>query len=333
MALIFWWIIPVVILALVGAVVVRYFIRKKRKTDMGKNFVKIAGSAIFTKLPSFHSAVKTYKIILAVAMALLIIMLSSGTILVARLASVAVVQPENYNRDIMLCLDVSGSMWDTDAEIAGTFAKLTEKFKGERIGLAIWDSSTVTIFPLNDDYDFIKKELTKVEAYFNDEKIDVDWSYMSGVNEGQGSSLIGDGLASCVGNFDNENAERSRSIILATDNYTSGNELIALPEAAQIAKDKNIRVYGLNPADYSSRTFADEEADQYKQAVLLTEGTYYAYDNSAAVQGIVEQVNRQDATRFKGAPQLIKRDQPLIIGIVFWVSMIGFCIVAWRLRI
>jgi hypothetical protein len=325
--------IPVVILALVGAVVTRYFIRKKRKTDLKKSFAKIAGSALYTKLPSFRSAVKTYKIILAVAMSLLIVMLASGTLLVSRLASVAVVQPENYNRDIMLCLDVSGSMSVTDAEIAKTFAKLSEGFKGERIGLAIWDSSTVTIFPLNDDYDFIKKELTKVQAYFNGEEIEGGWYYMSGTREGEGSSLIGDGLASCIGNFDNEDVERSRSIIFATDNYTYGNELIALPEAAQIAKDKNIRVYGLNPADSSSRSTADKEADTYKQAVLLTSGTYYAYDNAGAVQGIVEQVNRQDATRFKGAPQLVKRDQPLTIGVIFWVSMVGFFVIVWRLRV
>jgi hypothetical protein len=260
-------------------------------------------------------------------------MLLSSTLLVARLSLIDIVEPEDYNRDIMLCLDVSGSMTDDDAEIIGTFAKLAEGFEGERLGLAIWDSSTVTIFPLTNDYDFIKSELTKIEQSFETD----DWSNayynLSGAWDGDGSSLIGDGLASCIGNFDNAKTERSRSIILATDNYVSGQQLITLPEAAQIAKDKNIRIYGLNPADYSTSTYQDEAAKEYKEAVLLTGGTYYTYDNSTAIPSIITEVNRQDATRFKGAPQLVKNDQPLMPWIAFLLSMVGFLVVAWRLRL
>ncbi len=43
-----------------------------------------------------------------------------------------------------------------------------------------------------------------------------------------GASLIGDGLASCALQFDAEDTERSRSIILATDNYVSGEPIYTL---------------------------------------------------------------------------------------------------------
>jgi hypothetical protein len=343
MALIFWWAIPIVVFSIIGVLVSAHFIKRHRKKPRKDNqsFVKIAGSEIYTRLPSFKKVIKTYKIILAIAALLLSVMLSTSTLMFARFASTGIFEPEDYNRDIMLCLDTSGSMSEDDAKISGTFAKLVDGFKGERIGLAVWDSSTVTVFPLTNDYDFVKSELAKAEKAFDnlsnynfDTDDGVDWTYVySGTGEGNGSSLIGDGLGSCLGNFDNTDAKRSRSVILATDNYVAGEQLITLPEAAQIAKDKNIRVYGLNPADYSNDLYVDEVAKEYKDAVLLTGGTYYKYDNPSAISGIITEVNRQDATRFKGAPQLIKTDQPLVLGIIFLVSMVGFMIIVWRLRI
>ena len=41
-----------------------------------------------------------------------------------------VFQPELRNRDIVLCLDVSGSMTEYDAALVGVFEKLVERFDG-----------------------------------------------------------------------------------------------------------------------------------------------------------------------------------------------------------
>lgn len=59
----------------------------------------------------------------------------------------------------MLCLDVSGSMAEVDMEILDTFLELTDDFKGERIGLTIFNASPVQVFPLTDDYEFVKEHL------------------------------------------------------------------------------------------------------------------------------------------------------------------------------
>jgi hypothetical protein len=265
-------------------------------------------------------------------MILVITMLASSALMLARPASITVTEPEDYNRDIMLCLDTSGSMTKDDAKIVETFAELARNFRGERVGLAIWDSSAVTIFPLTDDYDFVTSELGSLSKSLTSSDLGSKF-ISSGTMQGDGSSLVGDGLASCINNFDNEKVERSRSVILATDNYVSGAQLITLPEAAQVAKDKNIRVYGLNPADWSRTSYVDKVAEEYRQSVMLTGGTYYRYDDRTAIPGIIAEINRQDATRFKGAPQLIRRDQPSIPIVVFFASMVGLFVLVWRLRI
>jgi uncharacterized protein with von Willebrand factor type A (vWA) domain len=79
-----------------------------------------------------------------------------GAVVAARPIAQKTIQPVSTNRDIMLCLDVSGSMTDVDKEIVSIFDKLADGFKGERVGLTIFNSSAVQVFPLTDDYRFIQ---------------------------------------------------------------------------------------------------------------------------------------------------------------------------------
>ena len=105
------------------------------------------------------------------------------------------IEPESRNRDIMLCLDVSGSMYEADSEILRVYAELSKGFKGERIGLVLFDSSPVVVFPLTDDYDFVTKQLeSAAEAFkysfsgkYNSEKTKRIYDLISGVYEGDGS--------------------------------------------------------------------------------------------------------------------------------------------------
>src|SRR5699024_6615666 len=64
-------------------------------------------------------------------------------------------------RDIVLCLDVSGSMIEYDTEIAEKFLTMLPEFDGERIAMSIWNSTSRTVFPLTDDYDLVEAELTE----------------------------------------------------------------------------------------------------------------------------------------------------------------------------
>lgn len=68
-------------------------------------------------------------------------------VVAARPMSAQTVQPVDTSRDIMLCLDVSGSMTEVDVEVLTVFDELLDSFEGERIGLTIFNSSPVQIFP------------------------------------------------------------------------------------------------------------------------------------------------------------------------------------------
>ena len=75
------------------------------------------------------------------------------------------------SRDIVLCLDASGSMLEYDSEIGDAFKSLVEHFNGERVSLYLWSGRSVRKFPLTDDYTMVNENLelaTEEWRYFED---------------------------------------------------------------------------------------------------------------------------------------------------------------------
>jgi uncharacterized protein with von Willebrand factor type A (vWA) domain len=235
----------------------------------------------------------------------------------ARPLDTTIEKPQTRSRDIMLCLDISGSMAAYDATLVATFKTLVKNFEGERIGLVIFNSSAATVFPLTDDYDFINSELdTAARALTGDPEYD---SFFAGTFNGRGTSLIGDGLATCVSSFDKVDVRRARSVVFATDNHLAGRPIIDIDEAGELAKAKGVRVYGLNPEEDGP----DEEAAQLRDVVTGTAGQYYAMGDQSAIKGIVDSVQAQEATLIDAAARSLYSDNPTLPIVLAGVGLVG----------
>jgi hypothetical protein len=234
------------------------------------------------------------------------------------------------NRDIVLCLDVSGSMIEYDAAVVQTFSTLVEEFDGERIALVLFNASAATYFPLTSDYAFVEEQLDALTADLTSPNS--DYGFTNGTLLGDGSSLIGDGLGSCVMRFDDVETERSRSIVLATDNYVAGEQIMELPEAGAYAESRNVTVYGLNPGDIDSKDYIAQLADEMRDVVTSTGGAYYALDDPSAVPSIVTNIQREQTTRLEGPTRLVQNDEPTwpVIAGLLGTALIMF--VGWRLK-
>ncbi len=324
-----WWMLLLWIVLLPLAW--KYFSRKKRAKTTKK---PVANSRYLQALPAYKKTLSRYRFMitsLAIGVGLMTLLL---VVLSLRPASKTIQTPEFKNRDIVLCLDVSGSMSDTDAKVVDVFSQLAKGFKGERIGMVIFDSSSATIFPLTDDYAFVSDTLTKTkEAFTNEDYSKNTFDIFTGVNEGDGSSLVGDGLASCVLRFDKLGSKRSRSIILATDNYANGSQIVDIKQAGALAKQKDVRVYGLNPSDYSSGSYKDPTSQEFREVVLSTEGDYYKFSQSDAVAGIIDKISKQEATRFKGTPSAVISDKPQVLLLTTFILFSALIIIFWRMGI
>jgi hypothetical protein len=227
----------------------------------------------------------------------------------------------------MLCLDVSGSMSDVDVEVFSVFEELLDGFEGERIGLTIFNSSPVQVFPLTDDYEFIRTHLKSIRESFDyTDEIPEHWV---GTLNGPGASLIGDGLASCAMRFDHLDDERSRSIILATDNELAGASIVSLEEAAQYAASTGVRVFALNPVQGVNTQISDELV----AAAQATGGEAYGLRDTTTVADIIDDVQEQDATELRGQAQVVWSDSPNLWIAVLLVLSLGFIVLLWRVRL
>lgn len=308
MALAYWWLPFVVAVVVVILAVLAFVWEPKRK----RGGVAIANSQRFTKLPGYLKAIDRANLLALLAAVVLVCLIGVTTVAGARWVYTKVETPEKYNRDIVLCLDVSGSMVDFDAEVIDRYLEMLPGFEGERMSLVLWNSSAVPVFPLTDDYRFIEEQLTKVRDAM---LTGMDQSYYSsGTLNNAGASLVGDGLASCVMQFEgaspSEGGEpvddgRSRSVILATDNVVNGSQTVSLPQAAEFARQHFVNVYALDAND-----MGDAYAAEYRNVIESHDGQYFSLQDEGAIDTIVDTITSDQTNKILGAPQLLVIDRP-----------------------
>lgn len=317
------WALPLACLALGAGVLMR------RRAATARTRRAVANTRGLTDLPHFRHALAAHRRRLWVATALGVFALLATTVGAARPFATTTEQPETRNRDIMLCLDISGSMAKFDATLVTTFQSLATKFHGERIGMVIFNGSAATVFPLTDDYEFVDEQLREARAAL--EGTPGTESFFSGTFNSMGTSLIGDGVATCVSGFDKQDEARPRSLILATDNHLAGYPFIDLVSAGELAKSRSVRIYALNPADESW----DPEARELQSVAEGTGGGYFAMteqSESDSVTKIVAGVQAQEAKLLKQSERTLRTDTPAVPIALAGAGLAGLVLASRRVR-
>lgn len=311
-------------LAVVALVVWRVRVAHRKSHDR----LPVAHADRLTALPAYRRALAAYRAMVAGFVLLVVVLLALTAVLTARPATVTLSNPELHNRDIVLCLDVSGSMIAYDQAVLDVFDTLTTEFTGERISLVVFNASAVTYFPLTNDYGYISQQLDRLGTEFENE----DPSYFDGTLLGNGSSLVGDGLASCVTRFDRADDERSRSVILVTDNIIAGEQIFTLPQAAALAVDRDVRVYGINPGDSAAKDYLREYAVEFEKAMTDSGGGYYPLEDPQVVPAVVESIEAEQAAVIPGAPLITRTEHPEGFVVAAFIALGGLLLLAWRLK-
>lgn len=247
------------------------------------------------------------------------ILLTLGALAVVTGAGLAVARPQttdteprdSRSRDLLLCLDASASMDDDNATVVRELRKVTGRLEGDRVGMMIWSSAAVMVFPLTDDYDYVRQQLDRAEAAFEKNPE----GFFAGVDvDGAGASLIGDGIVSCSERFDRPAADRTRVLIVASDNEPLGRRAYSLSEAAAVAKSEKVLLYGIGASslDQPERAAAREE---FQQAAISTGGFFTVAGEDDAAEQISRRI--QDLARARSAelPRVTNQDAPLLAGL------------------
>lgn len=324
MVLKFWWL---ALILFIVAILVVVFLSRPRSL---KGNVPVAYTRRITSLKSFASRKQRFLIGGIAIVAVTLIGGASALVGISRPVTTETLNPQQKQRDVMLCLDASGSMYSYNAKILDTYADLIKSFKGERIGMTVFNSTAVSVFPLTTDYDMATEFIKDAQAGFE------SWGlrgtdFLDGTADPtiDGSSLIGDGLASCLNNFDRTKEKRSRSVIFATDNQLAGEPIYDLLEAADLAKKHNIRVYALAPRGF----FSGPQLDELEQAAQLTGGEMFTMGSGGGVRGVVDKVQKEEAALTAGDSVTLTHDHPAVPLAVTGVVLIVIFGLAWGVKL
>lgn len=296
---------------------------------------------------------RQWRVLGRIAAVLLAACLILAISLAARPARVDKTREEGHSRDIVLCLDVSGSTLPYDREVLTSYLNLVKGFRGERMALSIFNSTSRTVFPLTDDYDMVTGQLEKARKVLDgvqsqegiDKMTDRQYQAVSDWLEGtqnrkDATSLIGDGLVSCAamlpgfstvtGPDRKEASGRKASVVLATDNVLSGTSTYSLKEALDLAAEADISVDGLYSGPRQSE--GDESTLQMRSLIEAHGGTFLPHGDQDSIDSLVRRIER----RHGGDPDAINRSG-LVDSPAWWVLALSICfggylLVAWRLR-
>jgi hypothetical protein len=306
----------------VAIVVVSTSVRRRRRRPAGDD-VTIANVHHASASPVFRRLRRRYHLLLGGEVAALSIVGLAAVGLTMRPVTDRELERDVRNRDVMLCLDVSTSMNELDAIVLREFAELAAGLRGERIGLSIFNGSAITVFPLTDDAEFIEATLEEAARSLGQRKR----SFVEGTEEG-GTSLIGDGLASCAMRFDAGERGRSRSIVFATDNALAGDPILQLPAAATLVRDAEIRMYAIAAAD----RITAENAAELRAAALSTGGAFFETDERSTTADVVDEIGRMEASRLDVPPEVVADDRPTAWIVACFAGLGALFAVGWALR-
>lgn len=197
--------------------------------------------------------------------------------------------------DIVLALDISTSMLATDLTPTRFQAAkdVAQKFVSQRpddnIGLVVFAGESLSLMPITNDKASVINAIRSVD--------------MGSLNDG---TAIGDGLSSAINRLVSGKA-KSKSIILLTDGTNNAGD-VAPATAAQIAKQKGIRIYTIgvgtngsiaitDPYGFSTTTMETKiDEGVLKEIANVTKGKFFRATDSKMLGEVFAEINSLEKT-------------------------------------
>lgn len=207
--------------------------------------------------------------------------------------------------DIVVALDMSGSMISEDFEVHGkrvnrfnmaraVLKQFIDKRPNDRIGLVVFASQAFISTPLTLDHDFLLANLERLQIGVIDEN----------------RTAIGSALSTAINRL-RELKSKSKIVILMTDGQNNAGKVAPLT-AAEAAQALGVKVYaigvgmrgeapmpGRNPFTGQmvyQMVPVDIDEDTLQQIAKMTNGKYYRADNTERFQAIYAEIDKLEKT-------------------------------------
>jgi len=241
------------------------------------------------------------------------------------------IQLPTTGRDLMLAVDISGSMEAQDIQLNGQNATrlqvvksvvgdFVERRTGDRLGLILFAARAYTQSPLTFDRDTVETLLYEAEI---------------GIIE-ENATAIGDAIGLGVKHL-RERPEASRILILLTDGVNNAGEVSPL-QAGDLASRENIKIYTIGiGADASTtnslfgpRTInpsADLDEETLTRIAVNSGGSYFRARDRLELEGIYELLDElepveQEAETFRPTSALFFWPLGAALALSFLIAML-----------
>lgn len=239
------------------------------------------------------------------------------------------VEPPRQARQMMLAVDLSGSMSEPDMQLGGrivdrltaakaVLADFLDRREGDRIGLVVFGQQAYALTPLTADRATVREQLRD-----------------SVVGLAGRETAIGDAIALSVKRL-REQPQGQRVLIMLTDGVNTAGVLDPL-KAAELARTEGVRVYTVAFGGSGGMSLfgvqlpgGDDPVDEKTLRAIAeqTGGRFFRARDTDQLVGIYAELDRLEPIKSAGPavrPRIERYEWPLALALLF-----GVLALAWR---
>jgi Ca-activated chloride channel family protein len=225
-------------------------------------------------------------------------------------------------RDIMLAIDVSGSMNQTDFETADkqmlqrldgvkrVVGDFVARRGGDRIGLILFGTKAYVQAPFTADLKTIQTLLDQAAVAMAGEQ-----------------TAIGDAIGLAIKAFDASKAEQKLLILLTDGNDTASR--VPPAHAAEIARQRGLTIHTIGVGNPAAEGENRVDLDALRAVASTTGGSFFRAENGAELEAIYADIDRLTPVKLQTEtwrPRLPLFQWPLgiavVLGLALWCIML-----------
>jgi Ca-activated chloride channel homolog len=188
-------------------------------------------------------------------------------------------------RDLMLAVDISGSMDQTDFRapdgqmlqrldgVKRVLDAFIARRRGDRIGLILFGTRAYVQVPFTQDLDTARALLDETQVA------------MAGQQ-----TAIGDAIGLAIKAFDRSQAQQKVLVLLTDGNDTASR--VSPAQAAEIARQRGLVVYAIGVGDPAASGENRVDLDTLRSVATTTGGTFFRAEDGAQLEAIYADIDR-----------------------------------------
>ena len=315
------WLWPLAFLLTPAPIVVRWLIKASRKKQPALTVPSLEGFSGLSSNESFSATLSTVKLIILWLAWILLIAAVARPQWVGEMVSLP-----TTGRDLMLAIDISGSMATEDMQVNNEYvdrlsvvkaviSQFLDARKGDRVGLVLFGTNAYVQAPLTFDLKSVKKLM--IEAP---------------VGIAGGKTAIGDAIGLTVKRL-RERQNEEKVVILLTDGANNVGEIPPI-KAAELASVDGIKIYTIGVgaeemrvpslfgslAGRTTNPSADLDEETLSKIAEATQGRYFRAKDTNTLAQIYELIDKLEP--IEQEPETYRPFQVLY----YWPLGISLCL-------